>query len=75
MFTHEAKRRLFWRWAHRYSVLLLRRRIIALSCVACAAVGFIYALVTRPVFSSRATVRVEGLGTNGVITNEVLDVQ
>jgi hypothetical protein len=70
--TIHARRRLwYWRLVHYLSIIRLRRRIVSGAAVLGCLIAIIF--TTRPVYSSRATIRDNGVDAQGVITNPPQD--
>jgi uncharacterized protein involved in exopolysaccharide biosynthesis len=59
----------YWRVVHYWSIVRLRRRVVLGLAAIGVLVGVIIASGARPVFSSRASVKIDGLNSDGYITN------
>lgn len=66
----QIQRRLwYWRFAHYWSIIRLRRRIVFGSVALGLLVALMIVVITRPVYSVRVTIIDHGVDENGVITN------
>jgi uncharacterized protein involved in exopolysaccharide biosynthesis len=61
----------YWRLVHYLSIIRLRRRIVFGAAVLGCLIATIFTI--RPVYSSRATIRDNGVDAQGVITNPPQD--
>ena len=70
---HARRRLWYWRCVHYLSIVGLRRRVVIGLVVLGVLVAMIITMTTTPVFSSRATIRDDGVDAQGVITNPPQD--
>ena len=69
MFSDTKQRLWFWWFMHRWGIVRMRRHFVFALVLLSVLAAMIIIATTTPLFSSRATIRVEGMDSEGYVTN------